>query len=405
MTRRPGTSASGIDFNFPPPNPPVPPARCHITRYPVNLTPTPSELCPHCAAPDRIKLWLPHLTSIAAHGPDIPQEARERVHTVTLHAWTASTRTAYGTGLLVYHTFCSVHEIPEEDRAPAKATLIARFISALAGQYAGQTIQGYVYGLRAWHVLNSLPWSPNEAQVAAMLKGATKLAPPTSKQDLRQPVTPQIITDIRAHVSDSPLDTAFYACLTTIFYAAARVGEFTVHQCDAFDPAENITPANVRVDVDRNNLRTTVFTLPRTKSSASGEEVQWAKQDGPTEPQSALDAHMALNEPPLTGPLFAYKDGSKHKPLMKTTFLKLLKVKARAAGYNSVQGHGIRIGTTLEYLLRGIPFEVMKTKGRWASDAFQLYLLRHNQILAHYIQAMSTDIAIEFTRLTMPRAR
>jgi len=148
-TCRPGASASGIDFNLPPPNPPVPPAHCHITRYPVNLTPMPSELCPHCAAPDRIKLWLPHLTSIAAYRPDILQEAQERVHTVTLHAWTASTRTAYGTGLLVYHTFCSIHEIPKEDRAPAEATLIAQFISALAGQYAGQTIQGYVYGLHA----------------------------------------------------------------------------------------------------------------------------------------------------------------------------------------------------------------------------------------------------------------
>ena len=157
--------------------------------------------------------------------------------------------------------------------------------------------------------------------------------------------------------------------------------------------------------MDRNNLRTTVFALPRTKSSASGEEVQWAKQDGPTDPQSAFDAHMALNEPPLTGPLFAYKDGPQHKPLTKTTFLKLLKTKARAAGYNSVQGHSIRIGATLEYLLRGIPFEVMKTKGRWASDAFQLYLRKHNQILAPYIQALSTDIAVEFTRLTMPRVR
>ena len=60
-------------------------------------------------------------------------------------------------------------------------------------------------------------------------------------------------------------------------------------------------------------------------------------------------------------------------------FLKLLKTKAKAAGYgNTVQGHGIWISATLEYLLRGMPFEVMKTKGRWASNTFQMYLRKHN---------------------------
>jgi len=58
------------------------------------------------------------------------------------------------------------------------------------------------------------------------------------------------------------------------------------------------------------------------------------------------------------------------------------------AGHDDVQGHGIRIGVTLEYLPRGIPFDVMKVKGRWASDAFRLYLQKHNQILVPYMQAM-----------------
>ena len=156
------------------------------------------------------------------------------------------------------------------------------------------------------------------------------------------------------------------------------------------------------VETDQNNLKTTVFSLPRTKSSLSGEEVQWAAQNGPTDPQAALDAHLAINNPPTDGPLFAYKDGDRHKPLTKTIFIKTLKNTARAAGYDAVQGHGIRIGVTLEYLLRGVPFEVMKVKGRWASDAFHLYLRKHNQILAPYIQAMPAGMAMEFAKLVMP---
>ena len=69
-----------------------------------------------------------------------------------------------------------------------------------------------------------------------------------------------------------------------------------------------------------------------------------------------------------------------------------------------MQGHGIRIGSTLEYLLRGIPFDVMKVKGRWASDAFLIYLTKHAQILAPYMQAQP-QLHAEFIRLTMPRVR
>ena len=52
------------------------------------------------------------------------------------------------------------------------------------------------------------------------------------------------------------------------------------------------------------------------------------------------------------------------------------------------QGHSIRIGATLEYLLRDTPFDIVKTMGRWSSDAFFIYLRKHAQILAPHIQAI-----------------
>ena len=52
-----------------------------------------------------------------------------------------------------------------------------------------------------------------------------------------------------------------------------------------------------------------------------------------------------------------------------------------------LQGHGIRIGATLFYLLRGMPIEAMKVMGRWSSDAFLVYLRKHAQVLTPLIQA------------------
>ncbi|KAG2345444.1 hypothetical protein BDR05DRAFT_880795, partial [Suillus weaverae] len=59
-------------------------------------------------------------------------------------------------------------------------------------------------------------------------------------------------------------------------------------------------------------------------------------------------------------------------------------------GLDPFQGHSICIGSTLKYLLHNVPFEVVKTKGRWASDVFQSYLQKHAQILVPFMQATPT---------------
>jgi hypothetical protein len=96
---------------------------------------------------------------------------------------------------------------------------------------------------------------------------------------------------------------------------------------------------------------------------------------------------MQVNKPPSSGHLFAYRWKSGHRPLTKKTFISCIAQAARDTGEDPLQGHGIQIGSTLEYLLRGISLETVKVIGRWASDAFILYLQKHAQILAPYLQA------------------
>jgi hypothetical protein len=76
---------------------------------------------------------------------------------------------------------------------------------------------------------------------------------------------------------------------------------------------------------------------------------------------------------------------------------------ATSLGLASLKGHGVRIGGTLEYLLRGVPFDVVKSMGRWSSEAFTLYLRKHAVIMAPYLQG--SPIMEAFTRYTMPPVR
>ncbi|KIK78096.1 hypothetical protein PAXRUDRAFT_164927, partial [Paxillus rubicundulus Ve08.2h10] len=118
-------------------------------------------------------------------------------------------------------------------------------------------------------------------------------------------------------------------------------------------------------------------------------------------PQAALQNHFNMNNPPMDGHLFAYKHKGGHHPLTKLKFTTSLFSAAKRAGIKPLQGHGVHIGSTLEYLLRNIPFNVVKIKGCWVSDTFLIYLHHHAQILAPYIQA-SLPLHKGFLRYTVP---
>lgn len=260
-------------------------------------------------------------------------------------------------------------------------------------------------GVQAWHNVHQLPWDINSNELANLIKASRTLAPPASKRPPRHPYTPAYITALRSVLDITlPLEAAVFACLTTCFFSCARLGEFTVRTLNSFDCATNISLSCVSDEKDRENRPVKKFFLPRTKTSQTGEGVFWSRQSGTIDPQEAFNNHLRVNNPPLNAHLFAYKYKRGYRSLTKRDFLKCLAKASRAANLEPLHGHSIRIGGTLEYLLRGVPFDVVKTMGRWSSDAFTGYLRRHAQILAPYLQDQPV-IQDSFVRLAMPHPR
>lgn len=146
------------------------------------------------------------------------------------------------------------------------------------------------------------------------------------------------------------------------------------------------------------------------KSAADGgEDVFWAVQNGVTNPTAALEAHLTLNNAPANSSLFAHwhrgRTGpQKLRPLTRTAFKSRIDAVCVSLAIVSPNGHGLRIGGTLELLLQGMDFEVVKSKGRWSGDSFQLYLRRHGVIMAAYIQAQP-ELQARIVRYSMPRIR
>ena len=112
--------------------------------------------------------------------------------------------------------------------------------------------------------------------------------------------------------------------------------------------------------------------IPITKGNQNkGESLYWAKQDGPSNPENALKKHLKINSPPVEFHLFGYPNAKGIMlPLSKKTFITRVSKATTIAGLPWIKGHSIHIGATLEYLLRGLPFNMMKVKGCWNTTPF-----------------------------------
>ncbi|KIK76642.1 hypothetical protein PAXRUDRAFT_169257, partial [Paxillus rubicundulus Ve08.2h10] len=104
---------------------------------------------------------------------------------------------------------------------------------------------------------------------------------------------------------------------------------------------------------------------------------------GTPDPQATPQNHFNVNNLLTDGHLSAYKHKGGHlRPLTKSKLTTSLSSAAKRAGIKPLKGHSVRIVFTLKYLHRNVPFDVIKIKGRLASDAFLDHLPRHAQILA-----------------------
>ncbi|KAF8837036.1 hypothetical protein BDN67DRAFT_983525 [Paxillus ammoniavirescens] len=182
-------------------------------------------LRPHCLAKDRLILWKPLTAhSSLTNSSSLLASDIQQIYNVILHAWADSTKESYSASVLIFHVFCDSKDVPESQRAPANSTLIAAFISTLTGLYSGNTILNYLHRVRAWHIIHGQKWALVDEEINALLKAATSLAPPSSKRPAREPYTINIIILIRAQLNlESPLHAAIFTCLTTMFFATARI--------------------------------------------------------------------------------------------------------------------------------------------------------------------------------------
>ncbi|KAI6141699.1 hypothetical protein BKA82DRAFT_4201284 [Pisolithus tinctorius] len=258
--------------------------------------------------------------------------------------------------------------LEREDMHPITNQQVDRILKVIGASWAENTKEAYGTGLLTYHVFcNTHSWS--EAQQAPIMASTLLAFLSSCTSSYSGSALSNFTASLRVwhllhgrlfHLLmdlNNPRDAAIYACLTVVFYCIAHLAHVTYLH-------------------DLNSLPVTKFHIPCTKMSLMGEDAQCAPLNGMlTDPIQALEHHINLNPADDSAHLFAWKH---------PTF-----------------SHSLQIGRTLHFLLKGIPFDVVKMISRWVGDSFTIYLHQHAMILTPYLN--DTPALLEhFTRYMMP---
>ena len=164
--------------------------------------------------------------------------------------------------------------------------------------------------------------------------------------------------------------TMLWAACCLGFFGFLRAGEFTVNS--PFDPAVHLTVNDIHAD---SLLNPCSFRIHIKCSKADPFRqgcyifIGCGKRD--LCPVRALVQYLHLRGS-NPGPLFLLSDGTPLSRQWLASSIRSILSSAGVPGWFS--GHSFRIGAATSVAAHGIPDHLIKTLGRWSSDAYQLYI-------------------------------
>ena len=208
-----------------------------------------------------------------------------------------------------------------------------------------------------------------------ILRGSRKEQSGDQKRS-RLPITPSILEQLRRVWNKDPSDrdnVMLWAACCVGFFGFLRSGELTAPEKEEFDPKQHLTVNDIAIE-NPANPRTISIRIEQSKTDPfrQGVTIYLGRTDSMLCPVAALLSYLVLRGRG-EGPLFKFKDG---RALSRPRLVSELRKALAEAGLKpeNYAGHSFRIGAATTAAACGIPVEVIKTLGRWKSQAYQLYV-------------------------------
>lgn len=356
---------------------PIPPLQLHNTFPTSSHYPAPTVTIPSSTSHCRIGRKKQRRSNLT-HPYRLHQTAR--VKGVIQDAWKPSTRKKYSNSVRQFLDYCHINAIPPYEILPASETLLCEFAVSFAGRLAGKSVSAKCDGIRAWHIENGHSYYGGQ-QLEYVIKGIENRRPLSSFRPKRPPISGDMLACLEHNLDwSSPSDRCIYFVALACFWGQIRLGEFLPLSENKYDTS--LFPSWNDLKPPATSAGSRTLHLPNTKlGGRRGEDVILTKQDL-IDPINALALHQSANFVSSSQSIASYRNASgSFSILTQRKFLARINSILRKNQFTVVSGHCFRIGGTTHLLLAGIPPDIVKMLGRWASDAFLRYW-RHIEIIA-----------------------
>jgi hypothetical protein len=235
------------------------------------------------------------------------------------------------------------------------------------------TIKSYLAGIRSAAIIQGFDISDlsKMQRLKLVLRALKSIAPHTAT---RLPITNDILLRIRPHMKlDTYEGRAMWAAFTFAHSCLMRCGEFTAR---SYKDKNYLSLGAWKWEP---GAKHGIVTLPRSKTSKEPVEIFVFANGSDTCPAAAMSKYMCArmrrrHSIRLDSPLFAMEDGT---PLTRKALTKALRcalIAARVPNAELYKGHSFRRGGATSLARVGVADSVIKSIGRWKSQAYQLYV-------------------------------
>ena len=337
-------------------------------------------------------------------------DLNETVSSLWDHALSTNTLKSYQTALQSFKTFLLQNNLAQTSFSLPVVTddvimlYIAHCYKNLRLKYT--TIKLYLCGIRFAYMKDGVSCpltqsdSPCHSRIMTVLKAVKRVQGHSVK--LRQPITATILDQIctvlsTGYISDYT-DSLLTAVCLSAFFGFLRCGEFTVPTDSAFDPTINLCLGDLTFHNNHANL---LLKSSKTDPFRQGVTVPLFRNEAHTKlcPYQALRTYISKRMDKLpyhqdkTSPLFLTED---RHPLTRPYFINNLKHILSKIGLDTsmYSGHSFRIGAASSGCSARLEDHLLKTLGRWSSNAYQTYIRTPQEIIQSAQMALLTELNV-----------
>lgn len=285
------------------------------------------------------------------------------------NALAPNTHAAYNSGTTAFINFClHYHRFSQQGSIiPATEDTLLLFVSYLSVKVRPSTIKVYLSAVRNLHIQHGFP-NPVEHSILLprLLRGVKRTY--GVDQRPRLPITPSLLTSFRQHLNILWRDhLTVWVAMLVAFFAFLRSSELLALKRSDIAIVQSTHPSPIPTyTITLHASKTDPFRQGCTLRLAPSGHTCLC-------PAYALQTLLNHHHPLPDQPLFTLSSGS---PLTRRTLNLTIKHLASYTGLNPSEyaSHSFRIGAATTASSVGLPDSLIKSLGRWHSEAYQRYI-------------------------------